>query len=153
MSRLALHLSVTIIYEYQNHGIIRHTAVDHFIHNKDVLFRIFCSVLFVLTYLHTFHRACSTLGFFLGKQMQPSWLRSLIPTGTSNTSSVAQICRNSQTRSWARLVKDPSNYAPTDEALEEHSTLRSSVGNFLWHQGELCPIPKKDGAVLRDENF
>lgn len=45
MNRLALHLSVTIIYEYQKHGITRHTVVDHFIHNKDVLFPIFCSAL------------------------------------------------------------------------------------------------------------
>lgn len=44
MNRLALHLSVTVIYEYQKHGVIRHTGVDQFIHNEDVLFRIFCSV-------------------------------------------------------------------------------------------------------------
>lgn len=86
MNRLALHLSVTIIYEYQEHRIIRHTVVDHFIPNKGKAHRQFCTdhsascvASFVLAHLPTFHRACFSQGF-LGKQKQPADLWSVIQT-------------------------------------------------------------------------
>lgn len=48
MNRLALHSSVTIIYEYQKCCIIRHTVVDHFIHTKYIIFASF-----VLSFVQT----------------------------------------------------------------------------------------------------
>lgn len=96
MNRLALHLSVTIIYEYQNHGITRHTVVDHFIRNKEVLFCTFCSTLCFALPAHVAQGLFYT-GGFLGKRKQRADPWFVIQTGISNSFRAVT----------ARLVKDP----------------------------------------------
>lgn len=137
MNRLALHLSVTIIYEYQEHGIIRLWII---------LFQIktfrsaSCVASFLLAHLPTFHRACFSQGF-LGKQKQPAALRSVIQT---------ELPAVPQHRSavTARLVRDPANY--TAPVRFWRSTAPSgALGGIPSDIKGVLPNPKKQ-MVLKD---
>lgn len=132
MNRLALHLSVTIIYEYQEHRIIRHTVVDHFIPNKDIPFCILCCILCFGSPAHV-PQGLFFPGFF--RKTKATCWPLVCDTNWTSESSTAQICCHT------RLVRDPTNYTATVKFWR--STAPSgAVGNSLWQQREFYPIPK-----------